>query len=75
MDKYIEIFCKQNPKMNMDCGNPECKHSFEVNSKDFFKNKTYSHVCEQCGKSTEYDTSKFVKDFKEQLKKLGVKLG
>jgi len=41
-------------------------------SVEFFKNKTYSHVCGQCGKSTDYDTAKFAEDFKEKLKKLGI---
>ena len=29
-------------------------------------------MCENCGKTTEVDTTKFVKDFVSQLKKLGV---
>ena len=46
------------------------EHTFK--SKDVFKNKTYQFVCENCGKTTEVDTTKFVKDFVSQLKKLGV---
>ena len=37
MDKYIEILCKQNPKIKLECKNSECKHVEEVNSKDVFK--------------------------------------
>jgi hypothetical protein len=72
MDKYIEVLCKQNPITKMDCGNPECKNEFEIKSNEFFKDKTYNRVCDKCGKSTQYDTSKFVEDFKKQLKQLGV---
>ena len=36
------------------------------------KNKTYKFVCSSCGNNTEVDTSKFVKDFVSQLKKLGI---
>lgn len=74
MDKYVEVFCKQNPVMKMDCGNAECNYKFEVKTKDFFRNNTYNHTCTKCGKSTEYDTSKFALDFKKQLKKLGIEL-
>ena len=72
MDKYIEVLCKQNPKISFPCGNPDCKKEHTFKSKDVFKNKTYQFVCENCGKTTEVDTTKFVKDFVFQLKKLGV---
>ena len=72
MDKYIEVLCKQNPVTKMKCGNPECNHEFKVKSKEFFHGKAYSYTCEKCSKSTEYDTTKFVKDFKKQLKDLGI---
>lgn len=72
MDKYIELFCKQNPKMILECNNPECKQKTSVNSKDVFKCKSYSFICPKCCQETTYDTSKFVNDFKKQLKKLGI---
>ncbi len=75
MDKYIEVLCKQNPETKMECGNPDCKHEFKVKSKEFFKGSSYHHVCDECGLSTDYDTTKFVKEFKEQLKKLGITIG
>ncbi|WP_124067511.1 hypothetical protein [Clostridium sp. E02] len=74
MDKYVEVFCKQNPVMNMACGNSECGCEFEVKTKEFFKNKTYNHTCAKCEKSTDYDTSKFVTGLIQQLKKLGVEV-
>lgn len=32
MDKYLEVFCKQNPKTPLECDNEKCKF-FE---RDFF---------------------------------------
>ena len=58
MDKYIEVLCKQNPKISFPCGNPDCKKEHTFKSKDVFKNKTYQFVCENCGKTTEVDTTK-----------------
>lgn len=72
MDKYIEVLCKQNPKMSFPCGNPECKKEHTFKSKDVFKNKIYKFECQYCGVTTELDTTKFVKDFVVQLKKMGV---
>lgn len=72
MDKYIEVLCKQNPETELECGNPECKSTFKVKSKEFFKDKEFNHTCDNCGKSTSYGTEKFVTDFKRQLKELGI---
>lgn len=72
MDKYIEVFCKQNPKISFSCGNPDCKKEHTFKTKDVFKNKTYKFECSACGNTTEADTTKFVKDFVAQLKKLGI---
>lgn len=69
MDKYIEEFCKQNPNIELDCGNSDCKGKFKIKTKDFFKSKTYIHKCNKCNKTTSYDTSKMItmaqKIFKE----------
>lgn len=72
MDKYIQALCKQNPTMKMECGNPECKAEFKINSKKFFENKTYTNECVECNKTTDYDTSKVVKEFAAMMKKMGV---
>ena len=45
MDKYVELFCKQNPKMTLECNNPDCKQKTTVNSKDVFKNGVSQQVC------------------------------
>lgn len=72
MDKYIEVFCKQNPKISFPCGNPKCKKEHTFKTKDVFKGKTFEFECASCGMSTEVETAKFVKDFVAQLKKLGI---
>lgn len=72
MDKYTEIFCKQNPKISLSCGNPICKRKHTFKTKDVFKSKKYSFRCVSCGNTTEVDTSKFTKDLTIQLKELGV---
>lgn len=75
MNKYIEVFCQQNPKISFPCGNPHCKKEHTFKSKDVFKGKSFEFKCESCDNTTEIDTSKFVKDFEAQLKKLGIRLG
>ena len=72
MDKYIEVFCKQNPEITFPYGNPKCKKEHTFKTKEVFKKKTYKFECSSCGTNTEVDTSKFVKDFVSQLKKLGI---
>ena len=74
MNKYTELFCQQNPKMTFPCGNPNCKKEHTFKSKDVFKGKSFEFQCKFCGSSTKIDTSKFIKDFESQLKKLGIRL-
>ncbi len=72
MDKYVEVLCKQIPKTTLACGNPECKAKFTAKTRDLCIRKKYSHICEKCGASTEYDTSKLFDDVVKQLKAFGV---
>ena len=72
MDKYVELMCKQNPKMTLKCNNPDCEYKTTVNSKDVFKSNSYTLLCPECNNKTIYDSSKFADDFKKQLKKLGI---
>ncbi len=72
MNKYIEVFCKQNPNISFPCGNPDCKKEHTFKSKDVFKNNSYKFKCSSCGEVTNVDTTKFVKDFVATLKKLGI---
>lgn len=72
MDKYIEVFCKQNPKFPVTCANPKCKKSHMLNSREVLSKKTYNFKCPNCDKITTIDTSKFAKDFISQMKKLGI---
>ncbi len=44
--------------MTLICGNKKCNHKFVVKLLDVCKKKIYYHVCEKCGMSTGYDTSK-----------------
>ena len=39
MDKYIEVLCKQNPKISFPCGNPDCKRNILLNQKMYLKTK------------------------------------
>ena len=60
MEKYIEIFCNQNPTMDIECKNPECKSKSKIKTKDFLKTKyTYKYHCDKCGSDTTYDTRDF----------------
>lgn len=75
MDKYISLLCKQNPKITLECDNPECKKKFQVKTEVVFKNKQYKLICDKCNTTTTFDSTKFVDDFKKQLNKAGIKLG
>lgn len=70
MDKYIKVFCDQNPNFELECGN--CKANAKVKSKELFRKKTYEFKCKKCNEITLYDTSKFVKGIIKQLKELGI---
>lgn len=72
MDKYIQVFCKQNPEMTLPCGNPECKEKHTFASKDVLETETYQFTCEKCGKVTTIDSTKFTEQFVKQLKAMGV---
>lgn len=64
MEKHLEIFCKQNPSMDIECGNPECKYKTKIKTKDFLNTKyTYKYHCNKCGHDTTFDT----KDFHKKL--------
>ena len=50
MEKHLEIFCKQNPTMDIECGNEECKYKTKIKTKDFLNTKyTYKYHCKKCG--------------------------
>ena len=68
MDKQIY---KQNPKTTLKCGNKDCNNEFIVKTTELCKGKKYSHICEKCGMSTEYDSSKMFDGVIKQLKALG----
>ena len=72
MDKYVELFCKQNPKMTIKCNNPECDYECQVNSHDVFEEKEYAFHCPKCNKNTIYDSNEFAGNFKKQLNAMGI---
>ena len=74
MDKYIVALCKQNPKMKLECKNPECGFTVEVKTEDVFKEKDYKFICSFFKQKTAYDITEFVSDFKKQLKAYGIML-
>lgn len=74
MDKYVMLFCKQNPKVKIRCNNPDCKCKATVSSENVFREDFYVFTCPDCGKETICNTSKFTDDFKNQLEKIGVSI-
>ena len=72
MNKYIELFCQQNPKFSLPCGNPHCKKEHIFKSKDVFKGKSFEFKCESCGNTTTFERDPFIKNFEAQLKKNGI---
>lgn len=71
MDKFEEIFCKQNPTTTLSCGNPDCRKDNVFKTKDVIKGKSFEFECGSCGKTTKADTSK-LKNLISQLKKIGI---
>lgn len=70
MDKFVKIFSSQNPKMELPCGNPNCKKKSNVKTVDFFSGKSYIFKCPHCGETTEFtnvetELNKLKKDFKK----------
>lgn len=68
MEKHLEIFCKQNPTMDIECGNEECKYKTKIKTKDFLNTKyTYKYHCKKYGHDTIFDTKNLHKTL-ESLK-------
>lgn len=62
MEKHIQIFCKQNPNIELEC--QKCHTKTKIKTLDFLKNKyTYEFKCDKCNSTTSFDT----KDFFEKL--------
>lgn len=67
MEKYIEIFCKQNPLFDFEC--PKCHFETKIPTKKLLKIKyKYTTICPKCQASTTIDTHDFYKKL-EPLKK------
>lgn len=74
MDKFVEVFAKQNPKMNISCGNPKCGKTVMVNTKDYFyaPNSEYILSCPHCGVTTTYYADITLKNLKKEFKNNGI---
>ena len=72
MNKYIEVFCKQNPEFSLICDNPTCNKKHIFKSKDVFKAQSFKFKCIDCGATNVFNASKFIKDFETQMKKIGI---
>lgn len=73
MEKYIEMFCNQNPEFEIECHNPECKrggkHKFK--SIDVLKNSTFEFICENS--TITFDSKYFLNSLKNELLKYGMR--
>lgn len=75
MDKFVEIFAKQNPYTEKECENPECRNKVRLKTKDLFSspNGTYTFTCPVCGGTTTLNgIDKAVDSLKKQFKKMGI---
>lgn len=73
MDKFMKVLCSQNPKIDLECQNSKCKKKITIKSIEFFKHKEYIYKCPKCGRISIFNTTKFVKKYTEDMKKLGFK--
>lgn len=65
MEKYLEIFCSQNPIFDYTCHG--CNTVNNIPTKELLENKySYIMTCKYCGKTTTIDTH----DFHKELEKL-----
>ncbi len=68
MEKHIQIFCKQNPNIELEC--QKCHARIKIRTLDFLKKKyTYEFKCNKCNSTTSVDTKDFYKKL-EPFKKL-----
>ena len=75
MDTFIQILAKQNPYMDVDCQNPECKKKTQIKTEDFFcsPNGVYVLNCPHCGKSSHLEgIGEAVVELKKQFKEAGI---
>lgn len=74
MNPYTELFCKQNPKMTLECQNPECKKAFSISTEKVAETNNYKHTCPICGQITTFDFSRTFENFEKQCKALNIKV-
>lgn len=73
MNKYVEVFAKQNPKFKITCKG--CGKVFYENTSDVFQNNEFKAICPNCKATTTItDIDKTAQQIEQQLKSLGVKV-
>lgn len=74
MDKYLEVFAKQNPKMEFKCQADGCGRAYKFSTKKVLSSgDTFSFECPACGNQSHMTgLNKFKKDLIKQFKDLGL---
>lgn len=74
MDKYLEVFIKQNPKITFECQNENCKHRHEFSTREvFMAGDTFTFDCFKCGNQSNITgLTVFKKEMIRKLKSIGV---
>lgn len=72
MNKYAEVFAKQNPTWEHKCEN--CNHKNKLKTKEVLSAKgDFVFICSKCGvEVTIKDIPTFVNDLEKKLKKMGI---
>ena len=74
MNKYAEVFAKQNPEWTQPC--MKCKHKNKFKTMDVLKSKKdFTFVCTKCGAENILENiPSFIKDIERKLKKEGIQV-
>lgn len=74
MNKYAEVFEKQNPEWVQPCMN--CNHNNKFRTKNVLRSKKdFVFTCTKCGAdNTLKDIPAIIKDFEKQMKKAGIEV-
>lgn len=73
MDKFVKTLASQNPKIELQCSNPNCNKKSKVKTVDFFSGKTYDFTCPYCKEITPFiDIKTRLDKFKKDAQKMGI---
>lgn len=70
MDKYVKVFCQQNPTYYTACSH--CGKTNALKSMDVLSHRIYKFRCRYCGEYSTMNASKSIKDLPRQLKSMGL---